>query len=235
MDRRRIRRAYDELAPWFDALEFLPDRLLGTRRARRRLLARARGRVLEVAAGTGRNLAHYPPGARVTAVDASRGMLEEHRARLRGSETGSVPPVSLARMDGERLAFPDRSFDTVVDTLALCTFLRPVRALREMARVCRPEGRILLLEHGRSEVAWIARLQDRFEWVLADRVGCHWNRSPLELVREAGLRVRGARRFGLGVFHSIEAAPGGGGPAAGTGSASGPPPGTRGESDRDPG
>jgi len=204
VDKDEIRAAYDRLAPWYDLLEVVPDRVLGVARWRRRLLTRARGEVLEVALGTGRNLPHYPPECRVTGLDASGGMLE--RARGREASRGAEAP-SLVRGDAERLPFRADAFDTVVDSMALCTYPRPVRALREMSRVCRPGGRILLLEHGRSSREAIGRFQDRHEGFLAHRVGCHWNREPADLVTRAGLRTVSADRGLAGVIHAIEAAP----------------------------
>ena len=75
-------------------------------------------------------------------------------------------------------------------------------------RVCRADGRVLLLEHGRSNREWLARWQDRHADQFAKPLGCHWNREPLELVRQAGLKVNNSRRVFFGVFHRIEAAPG---------------------------
>lgn len=203
MELRELRATYDRLAPWYDALERIPEILLGTGRLRDLLVAPAEGRVLEVAAGTGRNLARYPRDCRVVAVDLSREMLRRAREK-----DASCRVLGFLAMDTERLAFPDDAFDTVVDSLALCTYPEPVRALREMARVCRPEGRLLLLEHGRSDRGWLGRWQDRHEGYLAERVGCHWNRRPDRLVRAAGLDVVGRRRSVLGVFQVLEVAPG---------------------------
>lgn len=203
MDKRQIAEAYDRFAPWYDLVEGVPDWLLGIRGLRRRVLARARGRVLEVAAGTGRNLPHYPARCRLTAVDLSGGMLARLRRRLAEAGRGA----SVARMDTQALAFPDGVFDTVVDTMALCTYPDPRRALREMSRVCRPDGRILLVEHGRSRLPALARFQDRHDRWLVESVGCHWNRDPLELVETAGLSVRAVRRTVAGVFYALTAAP----------------------------
>jgi ubiquinone/menaquinone biosynthesis C-methylase UbiE len=205
VEKREIREAYDRVAPWFDLLEAVPDVLLGSRRLRKEVLGRAGGRVLEVAVGTGRNLPHYPAGCRVTGVDLSPGMLA--RCRRRARRLGRDVPLAL--MDAEDLGFPAGSFDTVVDAMALCTFPDPMRALREMARVCRPGGRILLVEHGRSSLDALGRWQDRHEGWVGRRVGCHWNREPRELVEEAGLTVLTQRRRFLGVFHGIVATPGG--------------------------
>jgi ubiquinone/menaquinone biosynthesis C-methylase UbiE len=200
MNTSELRRKYQGFAPWYDLVEALPE-ALGLRRLRRKLLARASGRVLEVAAGTGRNFRWYAPGVPVLAVDLSIHMLR--RARERAAKLGRS--YLFAVMDAERLALRDQEFDTVVSTLSTCTFPHPVSALREMARVCRSHGKLLLLEHGRSDRPWAAGYQDRRAENHLRMLGCQWNREPVELVRQAGLRVdRAARRF-LGVFHTIEA------------------------------
>ena len=198
-----ISRKYDAFARWYDWVEGIPD-LLGVRRLRRRVLRRTRGKVLEVAVGTGKNLPYYPRGCRIIALDLSREMLSVARKR---AEKLSMD-VSLLLADAETLPFPPNSFDAVVSSLSTCTFPNPVSALREMARVCKPAGRIFLLEHGRSDRNWLARWQDRREDSFAERLGCHWNREPLELVRQAGLRVNNSRRVFFGVFHTIDAEPG---------------------------
>ncbi len=199
---REIRERYDAIAPRFDRMEALPE-ALGLRRLRRGLVRQGRGRVLEVAAGTGRNFPHYPPECALTAVDISPGMLALARSRAR--RLGR--PVDLALMDAAALAFPDAAFDTVVSTMSVCTFPDPVAALREMGRVCRPGGQILLLEHGRSRWGWLGRLQDRREDRHAARLGCHWNREPLDLARQAGLEPVAARRHLAGIIHVMRLRP----------------------------
>ena len=199
---REISEKYDRFARWFDLVEGIPD-VLGVRKLRRQLLRQASGNVLEVAVGTGKNLRYYPRGCRIIAVDVSREMLN-----VASQRAGKLSrDVSFSLTDAAALPFSDKSFDTVVSSLTTCTFPNPVGALREMARVCRTEGRVLLLEHGRSNREWLGRWQDRREDSFAKQLGCHWNREPLELVREAGLNVNNSRRVFFGVFHHIEAAP----------------------------
>lgn len=201
-----IRAKYEVTADTYEWREMLIQGLLGVRRLRRRLLRGARGKVLEVAAGTGVNLQYYPAHIQLTAVDLSPAMLA--KAQTRAAQLGRS--AEFLEMNAEHLAFPDRSFDTVVTTLSLCTFPDPTRALREIARVCHAEGRVLLLEHGRSSVQTIARWQDRTAERHAQLVGCYWNREPLEMVSAAGLRLVETSRHVFGVFHAIEAVPGAG-------------------------
>ncbi len=144
MDPRKVREKYDAFAPSYDWAEGFLELLFGIKRMRRGLLRSARGKVLEVGVGTGNSLPGYAPGCVVTGVDISRGMMQQ--ARKRNGRLGK--PARWAQMDTHSLGFADGTFDTVVDTLCLCTYIEPVRDLQEMARVCRPDGRVLLLEHG---------------------------------------------------------------------------------------
>ena len=191
---RELQGKWDRASGWYDVAT-VPLEVLLFRRFRSRLLKSAVGSVLEVAVGTGSNLAWYSPGVDVTVVDLSTGMLS--RARQRGG-------AAVAIMDAQRLAFGDHSFDTVVSTLSTCTFPDPVKALREMHRVCRPGGRILLLEHGRSNRPAIAAWQDRRAPKHAAWLGCWWNREPLDNVRRAGLEPVVATRGFFGMLHVIE-------------------------------
>ena len=200
---REISAKYDRFARWYDWVEGIPD-LFGVRRLRRSLLERASGRVLEVAVGTGKNFPYYPPGCRITAMDVSSEMLKVARKRA----AKLAMDISFSVADAEALPFADHCFDTVVSSLSACTFPNPAGAFREMARVCRTDGKILLLEHGRSDREWLGRWQDRHADRLAKPFGCHWNREPLELVQQAGLKVVQAHRAFFGIFHQIEAEPG---------------------------
>jgi ubiquinone/menaquinone biosynthesis C-methylase UbiE len=191
---RDLQSKWDRASRWYD-LAVVPLEVLIFRRLRSRLVKSAVGRVLEVAAGTGSNLTHYPSGVDIVTVDLSPAMLA--KARARGAS-------KVAVVDAGRLAFREGSFDTVVSTFGTCTFPDPVEAIREMRRVCRPGGRILLLEHGRSNRPGIAAWQDRRAEKYAAHLGCWWNREPLENARRAGLEPRVATRTFLGMVHVIQ-------------------------------
>ena len=199
---RQISEKYDRAARWYDWLEGILN-VLGLSRLRRILLRRASGKVLEVAVGTGKNLPYYPSDCRIIALDLSREMLKVAQNRA----TKLSMPVSFLVADAEALPFPDKSFDTVVSSLSTCTFADPVAALREMARVCDTGGKIVLLEHGRSDREWLGRWQDRHAHQFAKPLGCHWNREPLQLTKTARLKIVEARQGFLGIFHRIEAKP----------------------------
>jgi len=196
---RDISAKYDRFARWYDWLEGILN-VLGLSRLRRMLVAKASGKILEVAVGTGKNLPYYPHKCRIIAVDLSGEML--NIAQKRPAKLSMNASFLLA--DAEALPFSDESFDTVVSSLSMCTFPNPVAALKEMARVCRPEGKVLLLEHGRSDREWLGRWQDRHADQFAKPLGCHWNREPLELVGQTGLKVYRAKRNFFGIFQQIE-------------------------------
>jgi ubiquinone/menaquinone biosynthesis C-methylase UbiE len=179
--------------------EGVPD-LLGVRKLRQGLLRQASRQVLEVAVRTGKNLRDYPDRCRIIAVDVSSEMLSV--ARNRAAKLSMNGSFLVA--DAKALPFTDKSFDTVVSSLSTCTFPDPVAALEEMARVCRISGKILLLEHGRSDREWLGRWQHRHADQFAKPLGCHWNREPLELVGQTGLNVYQAKRSFFGIFQQIE-------------------------------
>jgi ubiquinone/menaquinone biosynthesis C-methylase UbiE len=148
---------------------------------RRELLGSARGRVLEVGAGTGINLEHYPEGIEeLVLVEPERAMVLRLEQRLR--ELGR--DARIVEADAEALPFDDDSFDAVVCTLVLCSVDDPGRALDELRRVLQPEGSFLFLEHVRSDDARTARLQDRVNpiWRFVAN-GCNCNRPTLSLIQ----------------------------------------------------
>ena len=204
MTSRELQQAHDTLAAEYDRRTWFNEHVLGVARQRKRLLSQATGRILEVACGTGINFRHYPPHGEITAVDLSPQMLDVAREKAGARRLN----VRLEAMDAEQLDFVDGSFDTVVSTLSTCTFPEPLQALREMARVCRPGGLILLLEHGHSSIPWLARYQDDHEYAhYQAHAGCRWTQEPLDLVHAADLKLMGSRRSILGMFHSIVATP----------------------------
>jgi len=196
-----VRNKYNRFARFYDLVEGPQMFLLGISRLRHQFLKRARGRVLEVAIGTGASLHSYGRDADLTGVDISGEMLDQARKRAERLSR----EIDLFEMDAESLQFADSSFDTVVSSLSLCTFPDPSRALQEMARVCRDDGKILLFEHGISNRGWLARWLDRHDESHSQGFGCHWNRNHLSQVKEAGLTIYSIERRLLGVIYAIEA------------------------------
>jgi ubiquinone/menaquinone biosynthesis C-methylase UbiE len=154
---------------------------------RHELLASASGRTIEIGAGTGLNLAHYPPAVtELVMVEPDRHMAK----RLRSRVENSLRIAQVTQSPGERLPFPDGSFDTAVMTLVLCTAPDPQAVLNEVARVLAPGGRLLFLEHVRADDPQLARRQDRWHgpWKLFGN-GCHCNRPTLQTIEAAPFDV----------------------------------------------
>lgn len=155
---------------------------------RRETAGETSGIVLEVGAGGGQNFPFYDPArvGRVEAVEPDEAML----ARARRSIEHSRVPLQLSRARAEDLPFPDASFDSAVATLVFCSVDDPVRGLREIWRVLKPGGQLLLLEHVRAKGAIVATLQKILVPVTTRCLGnCHWDRATADLVAAAGFQL----------------------------------------------
>jgi ubiquinone/menaquinone biosynthesis C-methylase UbiE len=164
----------------------------GLRAHRKELLGQASGCTLEVGCGTGLNLAHYPGDLdELVLVEPDAPMRSRLEKRLR---RGGLRPRVVAA-PAERLPFADGSVDTVVSTFVLCTVDSPDLALGEIARVLRPDGRLLFIEHVRSESPGLARWQDRLAgpWRVFAQ-GCRCNRATVELIASYGFELEQERR-----------------------------------------
>jgi ubiquinone/menaquinone biosynthesis C-methylase UbiE len=161
---------------------------------RERIVADARGEVLEVGAGNGFNFPHYRAATRVVAIEPDPAMRKRGAARARAASV----PIALGPGDAHSLDFPDASFDTVIFSLVLCTIPDPARALSEARRVLKPGGEIRFYEHVRGKDPAIARRQDRFlkPWRVVNR-GCHPNRDTVRTIEAAGFRFSELEEFDL--------------------------------------
>lgn len=196
----RLRRYWDRQARSYDRqLAHVERRLFaGTREW---VCGQAVGDVLEVAVGTGLNLAHYPRGVQLTGVDWSPSMLAV--ARRRAEELGRR--ADLQRGDARALRFPDGSFDTVVCTFSLCAIQDERAALAEMARVLRPHGLLLLADHITSS-AWPLRVLQRLaDTFTVPMFGERFDHRPLPTVVAMGFTVERHERFTLGVIERLAA------------------------------
>lgn len=164
-------------------------------RLRDELLHTAYGDVLEIGFGTGLNLSHYPSRiSRLATIDPAIILPQIVKTRVAAVSF----PVETIPISAEQLPYPDRRFDTVVSTWTLCTIPNPIQALREVARVLKPTGRFLFLEHGRSDDPHIARWQDRLNPIQnLIGCGCHLNRQIDQLVENGGLSIVTLTRFDM--------------------------------------
>ncbi len=200
----KTRQRYDPVAPVYDASEWIVERFLYAG-WRRRLWAGVQGpEILEVGVGTGKNMRYYPPGAHVTAIDLSARMLSRagKRANLLRLD------VDLHQMDVQTLTFPSQSFDTVVASFVFCSVPDAVAGLRELGRVCKPEGEIRLLEHMRARTEPLGRLLDAVNPIAVRTMGANINRRTVDNVRSAGLQIEATEELSVqGIFKLIVAKP----------------------------
>jgi ubiquinone/menaquinone biosynthesis C-methylase UbiE len=196
----RVRRLVDKEAPKYDRKIRLSERLL-FRGGREWVCSRARGRVLEIAVGTGRNLPYYRDGVELVGIELSPTMLEI--AKRRAAE--ARPNADLRLGDAEKLDFPDASFDSVVCTLGLCTIPDDHAAVAEVRCVLRPGGRFLLLEHVRSPNRRVRFIQGLLD-PLTVRLGAdHLTREPLDRLRDEGFVIDELERSKRGIVERLAA------------------------------
>ncbi len=197
---QRLRRYWDKHAGSYDQqMGFFDRHVFGD--TRDWVCSQASGEVLEVAIGTGLNLPHYPSQVRLTGVEWSQPMLDIARRRAR--ELGRA--VDLRLGDAQALDFPDASFDTVVCTFSLCGIPDDRQAVREMDRVLRPGGLLLLADHVEAS-RWHARTAQRLiDLVTVPLGGEHFRRRPITQVQALGYTIERHQRFTLGIVERLAA------------------------------
>ena len=140
------------------------------------------GKILEVGVGTGKNIEYYPTEIDRTAIDFSEMMLD--RARNRAEKLGRE--VEFINMDVEDMDFLDNTFDTVFTTCVFCSVPNPIKGLREIGRVCKPDGKIVMIEHVRSEQKFLGPIMDLLNPLTVNIYGANINRRTVENIHEAG-------------------------------------------------
>ena len=189
-----------EQIPWlYDAVCAVLE-AAGLSHWRRWLAAGARGRVLDLGCGTGRNLPLLSADTRAVGLEPSWAALQRARRR--------APRVPLVVGRAEALPFREAAFDTVVSGLAFCSVRDPRRGLLEVRRVLRPDGELRMLEHVRSTRAWKARLQDLLQPVWTGFTGgCHPNRDTERAVEAGGFQIEVEGRRAKGDMRRFVARP----------------------------
>lgn len=195
------RRRYNRIAPMYDLMEDLVERSRYSK-WREMLWSKVEGtNILEVGVGTGKNFPYYPVNAEITAVDFSDRMLR--RAKDRASK--QRVKVRLEQMDVQNLEFEDNTFNTVVGSFVFCSVPDPVGGLMEVKRVCKPEGKVVLLEHILSANRILGWLMNLANPLVVRMIGANINRRTVENVSKSDLVVEQVTDLAAGIFKLIEA------------------------------
>jgi methyltransferase OMS1 len=204
---------FDKEAEGYDEKVNLSERMLFLTSKRKKLTAKAKGHVLEVAVGTGRNIPYYKTKqcATVTLLDASGPMLavakrkwndthKEYFSRVFFKQQSALDPIipPYGAQDG---------YDTVIQTMGLCSTPEPVKLLQNIEASTNKDGQILLLEHGQSHYDWLNNILDKTAPAHANEHGCWWNKDIGKIVEDSGLEVVDIKRYNFGTTWWLELKP----------------------------
>lgn len=177
----KIRKRYDRASSFYDLFEY-PMEMMTLKKWRTEVMNELYGDVLEVGVGTGKNIEYYPDNINATAIDFSRKMLS--KATEKAEKLNKK--VNLIYMDAQNMQFPDNNFDCVFTTCVFCSVPDPVKGLKEIKRVCKDGGKIVMIEHEKSENKAIGLLMDIFNPITLNLYGANINRKTVENIKKAG-------------------------------------------------
>jgi ubiquinone/menaquinone biosynthesis C-methylase UbiE len=177
----KIRSRYDRVSKIYDVFE-QPMEVMSLKKWRIEVTKDLKGKVLEVGVGTGKNIQYYPDDIDVTGIDFSEKMLEKAREKVKKLNKR----VKLIHMDAQNMDFPDNTFDRVITTCVFCSVPDPVQGLKEIRRVCKPDGKIIMIEHVRSDKKIMGLVMDIFNPFTLNLYGANINRRTVENVKMAG-------------------------------------------------
>lgn len=177
----KIRKRYDRISKIYDMFE-QPMEVMSLKKWRFEIAKYLKGKVLEVGVGTGKNIPYYPDGIDATAIDFSEKMLAKANEKTKKFNK----QVKLIHMDAQNMNFPDNTFDRVFTTCVFCSVPDPVKGLKEIRRVCKPGGKIIMIEHVRSEKKIAGLIMDMFNPITLNLYGANINRRTVENVKLAG-------------------------------------------------
>jgi ubiquinone/menaquinone biosynthesis C-methylase UbiE len=191
-DNNKIKKRYDRIASIYDSMEVMMEQgKMGSWRKRlwqrvEENLPESDGKLLEAGVGTGKNIQYYPDNIELYAIDFSEKMLKKARQKA----DATAKEINLIQMDIQNLDFPDNFFDIIVTSCVFCSVPDPVKGLKELKRVCKNDGKIIMLEHMRSKKEPIGSLMDLFNWVSLYTYGANINRKTIENIEKAGLKIK---------------------------------------------
>jgi ubiquinone/menaquinone biosynthesis C-methylase UbiE len=191
-DNNKIKKRYDRIASIYDSMEVMMEQgKMGSWRKRlwqrvEENLPESDGKLLEAGVGTGKSIQYYPDNIELYAIDFSEKMLKKARQKA----DATAKEINLIQMDIQNLDFPDNFFDIIVTSCVFCSVPDPVKGLKELKRVCKNDGKIIMLEHMRSKKEPIGSLMDLFNWVSLYTYGANINRKTIENIEKAGLKIK---------------------------------------------
>jgi phosphatidylethanolamine/phosphatidyl-N-methylethanolamine N-methyltransferase len=199
----RVRSRYDRISPYYDFMESILERIAFAR-WRKRVFDSLHGeKILEVGVGTGKNFDFYPGGKKITAIDFSPKMLSKARNKAKAKGLS----VDLVEMDVQDLRFADQTFDTIIATFVFCSVPDPIKGLREIKRVCKKDGKIILLEHVRPGGAFGGKIFDFFNPLTVKLMGVNINRDTVANMQGAGLKIIKEKNLFLDIVKLICSSP----------------------------
>jgi len=179
MTMNKIQKRYNRIAGIYDFLESPME--MGFSKWRKELLGEAKGKTLEVGVGTGKNIAYYNDEVELTGIDFSPKMIEIAKKKAKGMEN-----VQLHVMDAENMDFDDDTFDTIVTSCVYCSVPDPVKGMKEMKRVLKKGGVLLMLEHVRSNDKLVGKAMDLLNPIPLIIYGANINRHTYDNLLKAG-------------------------------------------------
>ncbi len=188
---KKIKNRYDRIAPLYDIMELLMEKgKMGN--WREELwdkvvvhLPESGGTLLEAGVGTGKNIQFYPDDIEIYAIDFSKKMLQQAKEKAKDYEK----EINVLKMDIQNLNFLDDYFDIIVTSCVFCSVPDPVKGLKELRRVCKPDGKIIMLEHMRTKKERWGKVMESFNWVSLYTWGANINRETMENIEKAELNA----------------------------------------------
>ncbi|MBR9704589.1 class I SAM-dependent methyltransferase [Candidatus Pacearchaeota archaeon] len=196
----KVQKKYDRFSRFYDSLEGgIENKLFSN--WRKKLIGNIMGEILEIGVGTGKNLEYYNKNANVIGIDLSSKMLEKAKKKLKILKNKNI---KLMEMDALKLRFKNNSFDYIINTFVLCSVPFPVNVIREMKRVLKKDGKILMLEHTKSDHIILKMFQEIHNPITKALFGFNVNRNTIENIKKAGFKPKYKNIAFFDVFKKIE-------------------------------